>query len=340
LGSLIKRQALSVGWRSYNEFLSSFYYPLRLCEKRLINLYKLLYLIRGDAAGIAEMATLVNPLFSIVGVRFTGKIFKLISIYRAGPSFEREKIDAKFSNPILKMIAKFILKSMWFPCRRPNIILLAERIKSINLRQKTEWGNYHAQAGFYGEDGNITLSPRMDWVRGVVAELRPRSIIELAGNQGILSRILAQVPGVEKVICSDYDENSIDALLLNSRDDEKVSMACFDFMAGTWQALSNERADRLRSEMVIALAVTHHLILSQNFSIDSILSAIINYSSKYLIIEFMPLGLWGGNSAPPLPAWYSEAWFVNNLNRYCEIIQRIDLEPNRIAFVAKIKGSS
>jgi hypothetical protein len=62
------------------------------------------------------------------------------------------------------------------------------------------------------------------------------------------------------------------------------------------------------SDVVFALALTHHLILSQNYDIHAIFSTISMYSRKYVYIEFCPLGLWSNGKAPPFPDWYNEAW--------------------------------
>ena len=167
-------------------------------------------------------------------------------------------------------------------------------------------------------------------------DLSPTTILDLAGNQGILARALSKLPSVAHVVCSDYDEKSIDQLLIRLDDTDKVHPACFDFMADVQDSLSTERAKRLRSDMVIALAVMHHLILTQQYSIESIFTTLASYTNKYLIVEFMPLGLWDGKSAPPLPDWYNESWFAENMAKYFRIIKRVGLEDNRIIFVGEI----
>ncbi len=324
-------------WRSFDEFMGSFYYPLRLREKQLTKLYKHMYLMGGIGIGRAELSVILNPICRILGVTITDKLLHLFRIYRQGSTIGNKKIDARFKQPFMRALARFALRSKRLPLRCTDNRLLAKKIEAINLRNKSMWSDYQERAGFYSEDGHIELSPRMSWVVDVVSDLKPKTVIELGGNQGILSRILAKVPGVERVVCTDYDENAVDALLLNAKEDEKVAMACFNFMGEAWQTFSNERADRLRSEMVIALAVTHHLLLTQHYNIDRILSTMVSFSSKYLIVEFMPLGLWNGNTAPAIPNWYTETWFINSLKCHCIILQRQELEPNRIAFVTRIK---
>jgi hypothetical protein len=338
-GSLAKQESATV-WLAYDEFLGSCFYPLKLCEKGLIRLYKHMYLLGGVAVGRVELGTVLNPASLIIGQRVVGKVHKIIHSYRNGASISIEKINTRIKNPVANLLARIFFHSRLLPFRPVNIRSLAKKIENINFGGRSMWGDYHTKAGFYSDGGQVKLSPRMSWVVDVVNELKPESIIELAGNQGILSRVLSDMPGVKRVICTDYDEKAIDQLLINAKDEDKVGIACFDFMGEVWQALSHERSARLRSEMVIALAVTHHLILTQKYSIDSILKALTRYSSKYLIVEFMPLGLWDGATAPAIPEWYNETWFIENLSRYCDILQRKELEPNRVSFVVKIKKSA
>jgi len=338
-GSFVKLQ-LPGGWIAYDEFLGSFLYPLLLCKRKLKRLYKHMYLIGGVAIGKEEFAAINNPIFRFLGVQITGRLFSLFAKYRRGANIPIEKINARFESSLLRIFARFILRSKWLPGKKINFQVLRKRIKSINFRTRSMWADYHKQAGFYSNNGDIKLTPRMTWILDNIKELRPKTVLELGGNQGILSRVISKLPYIERVICTDYDDNAIDTLLLNVKDDEKLFMACFNFMGEAWQRLSNERANRINSEMVIALAVTHHLILGQHYNIEQIISSIKSYSSKYVIIEFMPLGLWDGAYAPPLPDWYNEKWFVDNLKCHCEIIHRKQLEENRIAFVGKIKDES
>ena len=94
---------------------------------------------------------------------------------------------------------------------------------------------------------------------------------------------------------------------------------------------------RFASDVVIALALTHHLILRHDIRIDIIFEMFAKYTKKYILVEFMPLGLWDGKYAPPLPAWYSIDYFRRAFEKYYNIILEEQLEKNRILFFGKIK---
>ena len=94
---------------------------------------------------------------------------------------------------------------------------------------------------------------------------------------------------------------------------------------------------RYKSDAVVALALTHHLLLSQNLSIDYIFWIMAKYTRRYACIEFMPLGLWAeGSDLPPVPSWYTVDWFRENFKRYFRLHLEEKLEKNRILFCGEL----
>lgn len=103
-----------------------------------------------------------------------------------------------------------------------------------------------------------------------------------------------------------------------------------------------------KSDIVVALAITHHLLLTQGFKIDEIFHKINLFSNKYVYIEFMPLGLWGGNIniKPNVPSWYTKEYFEEKFKNHFTLLKKVTLESHmikgkkeahRILFVGKIK---
>lgn len=75
-------------------------------------------------------------------------------------------------------------------------------------------------------------------------------------------------------------------------------------------------AQRLGADIVIALAVTHHLILTQKVKLDTIVELLYSYSKRYVIVEFMPLGLWSeGATDVEVPDWYNLDWFIDGMKK-------------------------
>lgn len=332
-GSFIKSKS-SKSWVAYGEFISCYVSILRLAANNYKSIFKHAFMLRGTGFDGSEAYAASSRVGAILGPALVKKISRALSYYRLGPLINIGTIRKKVKNKILCKIAEFFLHSEILPWRNLSSNALRKKINKFKLESSTFWADYHQSSGFYATDGSVKLSARLEWVSEKVKALEVESIIEFAGNQGVLSRGIAKIPRVRTVICSDYDENAIDALVDNGLI-EKLYPACFDFMSDAKEGLSGERASRFKSDLVIALAVTHHLLLTQKYSIDSIIGTLAKYSSKYIIIEYMPLGLWDGKSAPILPGWYSESWFVDALSKEFTIIDRAHLEENRIVFVGE-----
>jgi len=192
----------------------------------------------------------------------------------------------------------------------------------------------------YDQDGEVNLPDRMRRIIEIIDSLKVSSVTELAGNQGVLSRRIAQLKDVNSVICADYDENAIDRLLLNLHSGEKVTPMVLDFMRAPISGRGLPSGVRLVSDIVVALAVTHHLILRQSYSLDAIFSTIFKYAKKYALIEFMPLGLYSQrlNHYPSIPEWYTEEWFVETLSKFGKLVERNQLEKNRILYLVDLRS--
>ncbi len=101
-----------------------------------------------------------------------------------------------------------------------------------------------------------------------------------------------------------------------------------------------KRDVRYNSDIVMMLAATHHLLLTQKIRLDVLVDIIAEYVGKYLIIEFMPLGMWDGGDEKKavVPKWYTMEWFVKGLENKFHVISIEKIRVNRTAIIAKKKG--
>jgi hypothetical protein len=62
-------------------------------------------------------------------------------------------------------------------------------------------------------------------------------------------------------------------------------------------------------------------------------------TNKYVIVEFMPLGLYSGeeNVTPTLPDFYTLDWFKGVFSDHFTYIHDEKLEKNRHVFIGEIK---
>jgi hypothetical protein len=173
-----------------------------------------------------------------------------------------------------------------------------------------------------------------------------KTCVDLAGNGGLASLIISEAHPKLRCVNTDYDENAVDKsyALLKEYPGFRVESYLLNFML----PMDPDAVSIFKSDIVLAMAITHHLLLSQGHSIRGIFEKISAYSKKYVFIEFMPLGLWGGDpvNKPPVPDWYTTAWFESEFLRHYKVLERkvIEshliggvLEPHRVIFVGQLR---
>ena len=174
-----------------------------------------------------------------------------------------------------------------------------------------------------------------------------KTLVDLAGNNGLFSVIsLKKLNYLRKIINIDYDYYSIGKSYeyFKGLKSKKLETYLLNFMLPMHSGVYNN----FKSDIVLALAVTHHLLLTQGFKVDEVFEKIGSFSSKYVYIEFMPLGMWGGDKKikPEVPEWYTQTFFEDAFKKQFKLIsvQTIEThvingvtEPHRVLFIGEIK---
>lgn len=173
-----------------------------------------------------------------------------------------------------------------------------------------------------------------------------KTCLDLAGNGGLASMIISQAHPRLKCVNTDYDANAIDRsyVLLREHPEFQVESYLLNFMLPMYP----DSVVTFRSDIVLALAITHHLLLSQGHNLASIFEKVSSYSRKYVFVEFMPLGLWGGDplNKPSVPDWYTTEWFESQFLRHYKLLEKKVLEshmigdvdePHRVIFVGQLR---
>lgn len=319
----------------YEEFLLSYYHPLQLwrsagqylgskCAPRAVGLL------------LAPQAYLRYrwPIFRLFSDTALVRGFKTLNSVRTLQHNDFDKLRQRLSPWLLHLLMATRRIGLF---RRPaRIDILDRKLASMeNLTGASTWANYHDA---FNRGHELTSTPRFDAVIEIIAALGSRSVLEFAGNQGVLSRLIRQrLPGT-RVICTDTDGSAIDKGYCLSRDaKEGVEWAIFNPFAYEGSPVEVRPEERFKADAVVVLALTHHLTLSQNFRLEYILDVIGHYAVKHVLVEFMPLGLYNGTSAPNVPDGYNDAWFSDAFCKKFKLIERIELEPNRILFVGAVR---
>lgn len=207
----------------------------------------------------------------------------------------------------------------------------------------SEWHSY--QDEYFAADG-LAPTPRFERILEIIETLDCESTVELAGNQGLLSLLVANRTAVQRVISTDSDSEAVNRFHKYCRNHSELfsgktlQAAVLNFMGPEENFYTEPPATRFQSDLVIALAITHHLTLSQDFPLRKVMQTIASYTSKFALVEFMPLGLWNGQTAAPLPEWYTLEWFQQAFKESFELESVEELEANRVLLLGRLRKNS
>ncbi len=317
-------------WAAYEEFLGRYWYVLRLAQKTG-------FFISQKIVG--GSSSLPHEAFLALQYPFLRSVFGLSFFQKMARRFFKFTRLANHLEKVEKMpfgkILLFLHKNSLLPFQKTDFGKLITKVEKLKpAQQNTMWGDYHNH--FY-QNGTIRSTPRFDRIVEILGKLPIKTIFEIAGNQGVFAKLLLERLDLGYVICSDYDEQAIDSMFRNNPNNAKLFPVLFNFRFPTTQSFSQNPESRFKSDLVVALAVTHHLILTQKIPIEQIFVEALRYSKRYLAIEFMPLGLHDGTQGQIFPDWYSRDWFRSHFLQYCDLIAEEQLEENRIVFVGEIR---
>jgi hypothetical protein len=248
----------------------------------------------------------------------------------------REAMERYGLKGIKRAVAPPMLETMGILQRLTGHPFSTPRLRRATLAQAppvdaTMWARYQDELALHRE-----LTPRFRRIVELVAGLGARDAYEVAGNQGALSEALLAAGAVSSVVCSDSDEHAIDALYrrIKAKGGARITPLVRNVMMP--EPIRCHGGRDLAGDVVLALALTHHLLLTQGYRLDAVLERIAAHGRRHMIIEFMPKGLWYQGSGPPVPAWYTQQWFAHGLERVGRVLLCERLEENRVVFVVEL----
>jgi ribosomal protein L11 methylase PrmA len=260
-------------WTAYKQFCQHFLAPLSLmgfCDIRLNGLMK------NYLDGIPlDLAHSLLP----IKTRFNFGLLLHIHLHASA----QKKYNSN-SVKVSDLKRKFPKNSF--------LVLLATLKKTINRinwePKGTEWGEY-TEPGVHNQK---YLSHKKQLVSEFINMVKPEIIWDMGSNTGEFSRIAIEKGG--SVIAFDIDPACVEINYRNvkTRKEENVLPLLFDLVNPSpslgWA--NNERnslTGRSEGDLIMALALIHHLCISNNLPFDKI-AEYFSSLSKWLIIEFVP----------------------------------------------------
>ncbi len=214
----------------------------------------------------------------------------------------------------------------------PGLVrLLASRVKALEMpKMHTQWSDYYDK--FPGFSPSDEWNAKQHNVHEVLLRLRPRSVLDIGCNCGWYSQLAASLGSA--VIAVDYDEICVDHLYKQAKaTNARINTVVMDLLKPSADLSSYLRAfapapQRFKSDMVLALAIVHHLAFGRGYDFERIAATLDAFVRKYLVVEFVPTGANERDSESEIHTWYTIENFEKALGRYYRTVERRPSDPN------------
>lgn len=166
---------------------------------------------------------------------------------------------------------------------------LLDFVSSLTSKKdKSTWDDYYTDTIL----GNEYLLYKKNTVAGFCESISFKTVIDLGANDGYFSMLLKEK--ADNIIAVDFDSNCVNELYKKIRQEKflnivplVVTLNMPSPSIGWANAERTSLTERLKADLVLALALVHHLAISNNVPLPKI----ADWFSKmgdYLIIEFIP----------------------------------------------------
>lgn len=254
-------------------------------------------------------------------------------------------IAGYLSNEEHNKLKKIYEKIIYVNSKEKLVGILSELKRFIiefegNNKQKGDWEDYQ-DSEWNRESDKTKWSTKMKNTISMIETVLPRSIIDIAGNQGWYGAYFREKLAFSAIV--DTDTTALDKLWERIKNDRisnviPVHMSIcapslgrhYDgFVDGkTIKPIRQSGCERYKSELAIALAIVHHMAFREHLSFDEIIDILSVYTNKYLIVEFVDKNdKFIDYFKKDEYEWYTKNAFEDVLSRRYEIIEQRASSP-------------
>ncbi len=265
-------------WPGYRQFCELFLNPLLVQAIRDVPFQPLL---RGSVHGISPVVT--ADMLGGAG-RLTKGVFTHVKLHA--------RAELRYADADKERDVKAELKRAGFG---PGLIdaqlkNLEKAIAGLKWdKQRSTWSDYGDRSHYTDRD----LDAKDEFVRVTIsgAAQMPRLVLDLGANDGRFSRT-ALAAGASLVVAVDSDDLVVDRLYRDLREEgeRRILPLVLDLSDPSpglgWR--SRERlsfVDRVRADLVLCLAVVHHLALTNTVPLDEIVTFLADLGAP-IVVEF------------------------------------------------------
>ena len=260
-------------WIAYRQFCNHFLAPLAIMCHVATDLHRLSQLfIDGIPLSVASkllpFKTRLSP-------------FYLLHLHY------HAKLEAKYGGDVNAS------QKVKRPLSRKQLIAvinhLTSGIRSMKLPgKKTEWSNYYNEFSY----SDKAIEHKQMLVKEWASEIAPLTVWDLGCNTGMFSEVVQ--PFSEQVVSFDIDHLAIERFysIVKEKDYKNILPLVLDLdnpSAGIGWANRERKSfvDRGKTDLILALALIHHLCIGNNVPFADV-AGLFGKLSQWLIIEFVP----------------------------------------------------
>jgi 2-polyprenyl-3-methyl-5-hydroxy-6-metoxy-1,4-benzoquinol methylase len=277
--SFERRQVGASLWLAYGQYVRTFLLPL--ITKQMLGWPLALTLFRRDGYEPTELFALLNwP------QRLSRTALWPISL----PAW-LEKRQREPARGI--QAAKVVEEDRALHLLRRTLTDLRRRTqRAASERAVSKWSEYQATLSHYTPD---QTGQKRAWVQQVLNETQPKRLLDIGANTGEYS-VLAASMGVD-VVALERDSGAAEGLFRKTQGSGlsiltvKGDIARPTPSAGWENSESSALLERLEGkfEMVMMLAVIHHLLLLEQIPLPLIISLCSRLTTGFLLVEWVPV---------------------------------------------------
>lgn len=171
-------------------------------------------------------------------------------------------------------------------------IIQAQMANLAKAVERTEWDLARSTWSRYSDRGHYTdkdLDAKADFVHRATSDLGASTVLDLGANDGRFSRVALEA-GARLAVAVDGDHLVVDHLYreLREQGERRILPLVMDLSdpspATGWR--SRERpsfVDRMRPDLVLCLAVVHHLALTNTIPFDEIVAFLSDFGAPVVV---------------------------------------------------------
>jgi SAM-dependent methyltransferase len=162
-------------------------------------------------------------------------------------------------------------------------------------RAKSHWAGYYGTADhnwFRTDLVPADWQKKQETVTGILSDLRPKSVLDVGANTGHYARIAAG-QGARVTAC-ELDVSALTVCYQQTRKDGLnilplvTNVLSTSPAAGRGAVALSPPIERLHSELVMGLALVHHIVAAERIRINRLSEIFAAMTNRWLLLEFVP----------------------------------------------------